>query len=121
MFAAMPALPPEAMNGEFATMMTIMKVFMFVLAMGLSYLCFWIIYKLTAADIKTEFIGTSAADMGETAPIPGSGAADRRRSNTGWIIAVILTVALGIYYFSTGNIKPADYNPDIHRLKSQRF
>ena len=115
MFAAMPDLPPDAMNGEFATMMTIMKVFMFILAMGLSYLCLWIIYKLTAAGIKTEFIGASAMDMDETPAIPESTPAGRKRKILP-IFAVILTIALGIFYFSTGNLKTGNYTPDIHHL-----
>lgn len=119
MFSTMPDIPPEAVNGEFITMMTIMKVFMFILAMGLSYLCLWIIYKLTTPDIKAEFIGistvNSAVNTEDSRLMPERASAGRRKKAIP-ACAAILTLVLGIFYFTAGNFKTEEYAPNIHRL-----
>jgi len=58
MFSFMP-IPEEAPNqftAQFTTIMTIMKIFTIVMAVGISILFGWIIKKLTSDKIKSEFI-----------------------------------------------------------------
>ena len=56
MFNSMPGeISSEAADSHFGTMMLVMKVFSFIMAIGISALFGWIIKKLISREIKTEF------------------------------------------------------------------
>lgn len=55
MVSSMQGMTHEAAPAEFQTMMTIMKVAMTIMALGMSGLFAWIIRKLISAPIRAEF------------------------------------------------------------------
>ena len=114
MFTSMPQIPANQMDTQFGTMMTVMKVVTFVIAMGISYLFGWIIYRLSSDKIKAEFIFTPST-------MPGSQQSGMlsAKSNKNRIIltaSVVFTAALGVFYFSTGNIQVGMKYDDIQEL-----
>ena len=102
MFTSFPDFPQSEMNAQFNTMMTVMKVFTFVFAVGFSYLFGWIIFKLSSFKIKKEFIAPRNSDL-------DSFTGDYKPSNNNgrkFIIAVsiLLTIAIGVFYFGFGGM-----------------
>jgi hypothetical protein len=56
MFNTIPAeIPPEAADPQLGTMMLVMKVVTYIMAIGISALFGWIIKKLVSQEIKVEF------------------------------------------------------------------
>jgi hypothetical protein len=49
-------VPSEVAEPHFGTIMLVMKVFTFIMAIGISALFGWIIKKLLSREVKTEFI-----------------------------------------------------------------
>ena len=103
MLSSMPDIPNEEMDSQFSTIMNVMKIFSFILVMGISYLLGWIICKLTSFDIKAEFIDAFPAESSiETDTIRQQ---YPKKNKMILAIAVVLTIVIGVFYFSTGNVK----------------
>jgi hypothetical protein len=114
MFTSMPGFPHGEIDSQFSTMMLAMKIVTFIFAVGISYLFGWIIYKLCSVKIKTEFINNPAvaleSSMGET---------EQPKQKTGKLSllgSIALTIAVGVFYFGTGNIKSGPKISDVQQL-----
>jgi hypothetical protein len=114
MFSSMPVFPHEEIDSQFSTMMIVMKIITFIFAVGISYLFGWIIYKLCSAKIKAEFI-ISPTDAMKS----GMGEIEQPKPKKGKIVlagSIAFTIALGIFYFGTGNIKGGSKILDVQQL-----
>lgn len=56
MFASMPTMPPQPNHVQFNTFITVMKIFSFLITIGISVLFGWIIRKLCLPSSKAEFL-----------------------------------------------------------------
>jgi hypothetical protein len=114
MFTSMPEVQANEIVSEFGTMMTVMKIVAFVMVVGTSYLFGWIVYRLSSDTIKAEFLLSPATTPSfEETPVPPD------RSNKTKIVliaSVVLTIAIGVFYFSTGNVEVGANHIDIQEL-----
>lgn len=114
MFTSMSGLPHGEIDSQFSTMMIVMKIVTFIFAVGISYLFGWIIYKLCSEKIKTEFIKTPAVALESS-----MGEIEQPKQKKGKILlvgSIALTIAVGIFYFGTGNIKDGSKISDVQQL-----
>lgn len=113
-FTSFPDFSHGDMHSQFNTMMNAMKVFSFVVAVGISYLFGWIIYKLSSHKIKKEFCVPISSDFGSaTINKEHSIKAGGKSIMLG---SVVLTVAMGVFYFGFGGMKNSSTSADIQTL-----
>jgi len=114
MFTSMPEVPANEMGSEFGTVMTVMKVVSFVMVVGMSYLFGWIVYRLSSASIKAEFVLSPSTIPSFEEVQMSTGRS--KKTKIILIASVVLTIAMGVFYFSTGNIEMGTSQADIHQL-----
>jgi hypothetical protein len=114
MLTSIPDFTQSEMDSHFSTMMNVMKIFTFVFAIGMSYLFAWIIYKLTSLNVKNEFVKSlTIAASGQTRE-PDLSYFKKRKIII--LCSIALSIAIGIFYFSIGNIKMGDRSENIQEL-----
>ena len=113
MMAVIPDFSFAEMETPIFIMMTIMKIVTFVFVVSFSYLFGWLIYKLTSPKIKAEFVGIAPHAEDTVVRI------DLTHSNKRKIFltcSIVLTVVIGIFYFSTGQMKTGSKSNDAIKL-----
>ena len=113
MMASMTEFLPGEMETPIFIIITIMKIVTFVFVVAFSYLFGWLIYKLTSPKIKAEFVGIAPHAEDTVVRI------DLTHSNKRKIFltcSIVLTVVIGIFYFSTGQMKTGSKSNDVIKL-----
>jgi hypothetical protein len=111
MFASFPDFPHGEMSSEFNSMMNVMKVFTFIFAVGISYLFGWIIYQLSSLKIKNEFAPPAISEQDDVTI--DKDPFNQKRRNFILVGSVVLTIAVGGFYFGSGGMKSDTNSIDI--------
>ena len=113
MMASMPDFPFAEMETPIFIMITIMKIITFVFVVAFSYLFGWLIYKLTSPKIKAEFVGMAPLAEDTVVRIDLTHSKKRKIFLT---CSIVLTIVIGVFYFSTGQMKTGNKSNDVIKL-----
>lgn len=94
-------------------MMTIMKIVTFVFVIAFSYLFGWLIYKLKSPKIRSEFV--PAMPFSEDA-VTEMNSTYSKKKKIFLTCGIALTIIMGVFYFSTGQMKTGSKTNDVIKL-----